>query len=197
MAHQAPLSIGFPKPQCWSGLPLPSPGDLPNPGIEPRSPVLEADSLPTELQGKSPSNSTCLMPCTSSFFSDVIYLTYKGFPGGLDGKESASSAGRRPRFNPWVRKIPWRREWQPTLAFLPGESHGQRNLAGYSPWGCRVGHNWATNMTISHIHNSRVWLQILDSDYKFFFSPPHTHPFKSQSTQASVLYMCLNFRGKS
>ena len=35
----------------------------------------------------------------------------------------------------WVRNIPWRREWQPTPVFLPGESHGQRSLAGYSPWG--------------------------------------------------------------
>ena len=41
----------------------------------------------------------------------------------------------RPRFNPWVGKISWRREWQPTPVFLPGESHGQRSLAGYSPWG--------------------------------------------------------------
>ena len=45
---------------------------------------------------------------------------------------------RRPRFDPWVRKIPWRRKWQPTPVFLPGESHGQRSLAGYSPWGHRV-----------------------------------------------------------
>ena len=44
---------------------------------------------------------------------------------------------RRPRFNPWVRKIPCRREWQPTPVFLPGESLGQRSLAGYSPWGCK------------------------------------------------------------
>ena len=42
---------------------------------------------------------------------------------------------RRPGFNPWVRKIPWRRKWQPTPVFLPGKSHGQRSLAGYSPWG--------------------------------------------------------------
>ena len=42
---------------------------------------------------------------------------------------------RRPGFDPWVGKIPWRRAWQPTLAFLPGESHGQRSLAGYSLWG--------------------------------------------------------------
>ena len=42
-----------------------------------------------------------------------------------------------PRFDPWVGKIPWRRKWQPTPVFLPGESHGQRSLAGYSPWGCK------------------------------------------------------------
>ena len=47
-----------------------------------------------------------------------------------------ASAGRckRCRFDPWVTKIPWRRKWQPPLVFLPGESNGQRNLAGYSPW---------------------------------------------------------------
>ena len=41
----------------------------------------------------------------------------------------------RPRFCPWVRKIPWRREWLPTPVFLPGEFHGQRSLVGYSLWG--------------------------------------------------------------
>ena len=40
----------------------------------------------------------------------------------------------RPRFHPWVGKIPWRRAWQPTPVFLPGESRGQRSLVGYSPW---------------------------------------------------------------
>ena len=43
----------------------------------------------------------------------------------------------RPGFNPWVGKIPWRRKWQPTPVFLPGESHGQRSLAGCSPWGLK------------------------------------------------------------
>ena len=42
---------------------------------------------------------------------------------------------RRLRFNPWVRRIPWRREWLPTPVFLPGEFRGQRSLVGYSPWG--------------------------------------------------------------
>ena len=42
---------------------------------------------------------------------------------------------RRPGFDPWVRKILWRKEWLPTPAFWPGEFHGQRSLTGYSPWG--------------------------------------------------------------
>ena len=49
VAHQAPLSMGFSRQECWSELPFPSPGDLPDPGIEPKSPALQADSLPTEL----------------------------------------------------------------------------------------------------------------------------------------------------
>ena len=42
---------------------------------------------------------------------------------------------QKPRFNPWVRKITYRKEWQPTPVFLPGEFHGQRSLVGCSPWG--------------------------------------------------------------
>jgi len=45
---------------------------------------------------------------------------------------SANAGDMRGRFDPWVGKIPWRRAWQPTPVFLPGESHGQRSLAGYS-----------------------------------------------------------------
>ena len=51
-AHQAPLSMEFSRQEHWSGLPIPSPKDLPNPGIEPRSPTLQADSLPSEPPGK-------------------------------------------------------------------------------------------------------------------------------------------------
>ena len=53
VAHQAPLSVGFSTQQYWSGLPFPSPEDLPNPGIEPGSPALQADSLVSEPQGRS------------------------------------------------------------------------------------------------------------------------------------------------
>ena len=58
-----------------------------------------------------------------------------GFPSGSVVKESACQYGRHRvcSFDPWVRKIPWRRTWQPTPIFLPGKSHGQRSLLGYTP----------------------------------------------------------------
>ena len=52
VAHQAPLSMGFSKQQYWSGVPFPSPGNLPDPGIKPRSPALQADALTSEQPGK-------------------------------------------------------------------------------------------------------------------------------------------------
>ena len=52
IAYQAPLSMGFSRQEYWSGLPFPSPGDLPDPGIEPRSSALQSDSLPSEPPGK-------------------------------------------------------------------------------------------------------------------------------------------------
>ena len=56
VARQAPLSMGFSRPEHWSGLTFPSPGDLPNPGIEPGSLALQVDSLPAELPGKDTQN---------------------------------------------------------------------------------------------------------------------------------------------
>jgi len=55
--------------------------------------------------------------------------------GGSDVRESACNVGDTAMFDPWLRRIPWRRERLPTPVSLPGELHGQRSLAGYSPWG--------------------------------------------------------------
>ena len=65
-----------------------------------------------------------------------VCVLVKGFPGGASGKEIACQCRgyKRFRFNPWVWKIPWRRAWQPTPVFLPGEAHGRRSLVGYSPY---------------------------------------------------------------
>ena len=60
-----------------------------------------------------------------------IYAHIWGFPGGASGKEPVCQCSRckRPGFDPWVGKFPWRRKWQPIPVFLPGKSHGQRSLA--------------------------------------------------------------------
>ena len=73
VAHQAPLSMEFPRQEYWNGLPFPSPGDLPDPGIEPGSPALQTDSLPSGPPGKLPPYS-CLgskLPFTLSFSAGV------------------------------------------------------------------------------------------------------------------------------
>ena len=82
-----------------------------------------------------------LLPLFLSNIFSLFYLFYihinMGFPGGASGKEPTCQCRRHKRhmFFLWVRKIPWRRSWQPTPVFLLGKSHGQRNLVGYSPWG--------------------------------------------------------------
>ena len=70
--------------------------------------------------------------------SEILKVVYKSGLPRCSGKECNWQWRRcnRRGFDPWIRKIPWRRAWQPTLVFLPGESHGQSSLEGYSPWGC-------------------------------------------------------------
>ena len=75
-------------------------------------------------------------------------------PGGLPRWHAKAPACqcRRPkrhRFNSWVRKIPWKKKWQPTPVFLPGESHGQRSLVGYSPWGHKESDTTESNLALA------------------------------------------------
>ena len=69
--------------------------------------------------------------------AQLVGCVKKSFPGGSRSKESTCQCRRQHKcgFNLWVGKIPWRKKWQPTPVFLPGEFHGQRSLVGYSPWG--------------------------------------------------------------
>ena len=88
------------------------------------------------------------------------------FPGGSDGKEPPCQCRRLKRcgFDPWVRKIPWRREWLPTLVFLTGEFDAQWSLAGYSPWGCKESDSieQLTHTTIPNIYDrKRKYFKIL------------------------------------
>ena len=81
----------------------------------------------------------------------------EGFPGDASGKESSCQCRRHKGcgFDPWVRKIPWRRAWKLTPVFLPGESHGQRSLAGYHSLGYKESD---TTEATQHVHTHAVYL---------------------------------------
>ena len=105
-------------------------------------------------------------------------------------------------FGPWDRKIPWRRNWQPTPVFLPGKSHGQRNLVGYSPWGCRVKHDLvrkreqlspAVGALREFLSISRLWG---DTFYQFRIMRPHmrTILFFYVSDITELIKLSLSFQ---
>ena len=70
------------------------------------------------------------------------------------GQESTCQC-RRLEFHPWVRKVPWRRKWEPTPVFLPGKCHGQRSLGGYNPWHCKELDMTERLNTHTHTHTLR------------------------------------------
>ena len=76
VTYQAPLSMGFSRQEYWSGLPFPSPGDLPDPRIEPKSPALQADSLPSEPPGKSSNSGVGSLSLLQG-----VFLTQESNPG--------------------------------------------------------------------------------------------------------------------
>ena len=120
VALQAPPSMGFSRQEYWSGLPFPSPGDLPNPGIKPRSPALQADTLTSEPPGK-PRNR----------LPTPVFL---GFPDGLAGKKSACNVGNLGSIA-GLGRVPGGGHGNPLQYSCLENPHGQRSLAGYSPWG--------------------------------------------------------------
>ena len=125
--------MGFSRQEYWSGVPFPSPGDLPDPAIKPSSPALQADSLPFELPGNLNTSQVTGFPFEFLIFKFGASEESEAFQVAPVVKNPPANAGDIRGFDRWVGKIPWRRAWQPTPVFLPGESHGQRSLAGSSP----------------------------------------------------------------
>ena len=109
-----------------------------------------------------------------------------GFPAGASGKELTCQCRRhrRHRFDPWETNIPWRRAWQPTPGFLPGESQGQRSLVGYSGLQ-RVGHNW-TDVA----HKIRILKKILFI-YLAALDPSLRHVGSSSLTRGWTRALCI------
>ena len=91
------------------------------------------------------------------------------FLGGLDGRVHLQC--RRPGFNLWVRKIPLKREWQPTPVVLPGEFCGQRNLTGYGPWRCKeLDMTDQLTHTLTAIYRNAITLKSVLCVFFFFFT---------------------------
>ena len=137
VARPVPLSQGFSRQEYWSGLPFPPPGNFLDPEIK--------------------------LHCRQI----LCCLNYQG--DGASSKEPACQCKRPKRleFDSWVRKIPWRRKWQPIPVFLPGESYGQRSLAGYSPWGGKESDT--TEWLHTHMIRENTW------------DPPHPQGFSGTS----------------
>ena len=118
---------------------------------------------------------TCLENCNASYKWYIALLFREPpfdivIPWWLSGKESAYQECRRPWFDPWVWKIPWRRKWLPPPVFLLGKSHRQRSLASYSPWGCKeLDTTWRLNQTtmiIQDYHYTYPFSFFLNSEFK-------------------------------
>ena len=131
VAHQAPLSTGFSRPEYWRGLPFPSPRDLPNPGIEPTSasPALAGIFFTTEPPGKPQIGAYPWNILNQETFSVTHYLLI------LTHRKTSCPPSEYHISHKYlyIGKIPWRREWQPPPVFWPGEAHGQRSPGGLQP----------------------------------------------------------------
>ena len=108
VACQAPLSVGFPRQEYWSGLPFSSPGDFPYPGIEPRSPVLQAGSLPSEppgkpiLTGKMTNSAFPFRICVDSFYFLWILYYRNHLFSAITALPTCQEPGER--YRPWIKK---------------------------------------------------------------------------------------------
>ena len=93
----------------------------------------EVENVKQQVGGLLLGSALCFPPAAANF-GGALSINI-GFLGGASGKELTCQSRRHKRYglNPWVVKIPWRRAWKPTPVSLPGESHGQMSLAGYSP----------------------------------------------------------------
>ena len=103
----------------------------------------EKEGRQSQSESLSPSLFAGLLCVSASLlylWASLVAQTVKNLP-----------AMQETRFDPWVRKIPWRREWQPTLVFLPGEFHGQRSLVSYRPLGHKESY-MTEQLTHTHTH---------------------------------------------
>ena len=116
----------------------------------------------------------------------LLCSLFLGFPAGSDGNQTVKNlpAMQETQVDPWVVQIPWRREWLPTPIFLPWKSHGQRSLAGYSPWGCKES-DTAEQLTLS-LFIAIEFILIHNWDVSVCFFKICTHTWKLDPKPCSL-----------
>ena len=150
--NQAPLSLEFSRQEYWSGLPFPSPWDLPNPGIETASPVspsLQVYSFPL-------SHVKQLEKAMAPHSSTIAWkIPWTEEPGGLQSTWSWRVGHNWATSLSLFTFLHWRRKWQPIPVFLPGESQGRGSLVG-----CRYGvaQSWTRLKWLSSSMWSNRWV---------------------------------------
>ena len=105
----------------------------------------------------------------------------------------------RPLFDPWIGKIVWRRKWQPTSVYLPGESHGQRNLVVHGPRDHKESDNRATKLKYTHWRKICLhWGKLLMIVHKYFYFNYHFYSFNvlEQKDQHLALRLCASFKNE-
>jgi len=112
-----------------------------------------------------------------------------GLPRWHNGKKSSCQIRRLKRrgFDPWVGQMPWSRKWQPNLAFLPGESHEERSLVGYSPWGHKE-----SNLT-EHAHRGRYKLFGIDRLEDVLYNMGNITNICNNCKKKLIFKNCINF----
>ena len=122
MDCQAPLSMGFSRQESWSGLPFPSPGDLPDPGNKPGSPALQADSLSAKLQGKPNWNVTWLIKRKEVLIHTATQVNCKSIMWNQRSQSPGMIYGSTHRKNPEEANPP---KWQKAEWWVPGSEVGE------------------------------------------------------------------------
>ena len=131
----------FSRPESWSGWPFPSPGDLPNPGIKPRSPILQAESLPAEPQEKPKNPGVGSLSLLQWIFltqeSNMCLLHHRQILYWLSHHGSPAHPVWYSNWHLVITQDPWSRTWQPIPVFLPGKFPWTEEPGMYSSWGCK------------------------------------------------------------
>ena len=132
--------------------------------------------------------------CMYNYIHICAYIS--GLPWWFSNREPACQC-RRCRFDPWIRKTPWRRKWQHILVFLPGKSHAQRSREGYSPWSSKESDTlryWAHTQGHMYLCSHKWCDTVLTSFPQLMSDPGRCEPNRLTSVFAQSCLFCFQIK---